>query len=225
MRKIGIVEDDKKLSEELKNFLEHHGYIAEIVEPKEYTTEIILSKNFALLLLDIGLPQTDGLYLCREIRKKSSLPMIIITSKDTEIMELMSISSGADDFVTKPFHIQILLARMERLLFRAYPEQAEQTLSKIGMLTFDKAKGILYTKEESVELTKNEIKILLCLTKKINQIVSRDEIINMLWDSELFVDDNTLTVNMTRLRAKFKLLHAENFIQTKRGLGYRLCDS
>lgn len=225
MRRIGIVEDDKKLSEELKNFLEHHGYIAEIVKPEEYITEIILSKNFALLLLDIGLPQTDGLYLCREIRKKSNLPMIIITSKDTEIMELMSISSGADDFVTKPFHIQILLARMERLLFRAYPEQSEQTLIKFGMLTFDKAKGILYTKEESVELTRNEIKILLCLTKKINQIVSRDEIINMLWDSELFVDDNTLTVNMTRLRAKFKLLHAENLIQTKRGLGYRLCDS
>lgn len=220
MRKIGIVEDDKKLSEELKNFLEHHGYTAEIVEPKEYTTEIILSKNFDLLLLDIGLPQTDGLYLCREIRKKSSLPMIIITSKDTEIMELMSISSGADDFVTKPFHIQILLARMERLLFRAYPEQSEQTLIKLGMLTFDKAKGILYTKEESVELTKNEIKILLCLTKKINQIVSRDEIINMLWDSELFVDDNTLTVNMTRLRNKLEQMGVVDYIKTKRGQGY-----
>lgn len=225
MRKIGIVEDDKKLSGELKSFLEHNGYLAEIVKPTEYMAESILDKNFHLVLLDIGLPQTDGLYLCRELRKKSNLPMIMITSRDTEMMELMSISSGADDFVTKPFNVQILLARMERLLERSYPEYSEQTVVKLGTLTFDKAKGILYTEEKSVELTKNEIKILLCLTKRINQIVPRDEIMNMLWDSELFVDDNTLTVNITRLRGKFKLLQAEDLIQTKRGLGYLLCDS
>lgn len=224
LRRIGIVEDDKKLSAELKDFLENHGYCAEIVMPIEYTVEHIVEKKFHLLLLDIGLPQTDGLYLCREIRKKSNLPIIMITSKDTEIMELMSISSGADDFITKPFNVQILLVRLERLLERAYPENPESTQIEFGGITFDKAKGIIYTKEKSVELTKNEIKILLCLTKNRNQIVSRDEIINMLWDSELFVDDNTLTVNMTRLRNKFKLLGVENLIQTKRGLGYLLCD-
>lgn len=205
--------------------MEHNGYGAEIVEPEEYRTDRILQKGFHLLLLDISLPQTDGLYLCREIRKRSELPMIMITSRDTEMMELMSISSGADDFVAKPFNVQILLARMERLLERAYPEHMENVQIKLGRLTFDKAKGILYTEGESVELTKNEIKILLCLTKKIGQIVTRDEIITMLWDSELFVDDNTLTVNMTRLRGKFKMLHAEDLIQTKRGLGYKLCDS
>lgn len=225
MQRIGIVEDDKKLSEELKCFLEHNGYVAEIMDQKEYTIDCILDKGFHLLLLDIGLPQTDGLYLCKEIRKRSELPMIIITSRDTEVMELMSISSGADDFITKPFNVQILLVRLERLLSRAYPEHLEDTLIKLGKLTFDKTKGIIYTSEKSVELTKNEIKILLCLTKKINQIVSRDEIINMLWDSELFVDDNTLTVNMTRLRGKFKLFGMEHYIQTKRGLGYLLCDS
>lgn len=224
MKKIGIVEDDKKLSKELRDFLKNNGYLAELVEENEYTFEKILEKNFHLLLLDIGLPQTDGLYLCREIRKKSDLPMIIITSKDTEIMELMSISSGADDFVTKPFNVQILLARIERLLSRAYKEHTGDIRKNLGELTFDMAKGIIFTKTESVELTKNELKILTCLWENVNKIVTRDEIINMLWDSEMFVDDNTLTVNMTRLRGKFKQLGLEHMIQTKRGLGYILCN-
>lgn len=219
-----MIEDDGKLSKELKSFLENNGYIAEIVEEREYTFNKILEKNFHLLLLDIGLPQTDGLYLCREIRKKSELPMIIITSRDTEIMELMSISSGADDFVTKPFNVQILLARIERLLSRTYRESAKDMKKDLGDLTFDMARGIIFTKTDSVELTKNELKILTCLWDNVNKIVTRDEIINMLWDSEMFVDDNTLTVNMTRLRAKFKLLGLEHMIQTKRGLGYILCD-
>ena len=151
--------------------------------------------------------------------------MMIITSRDTEMMELMSISNGADDFIAKPFNTQILLARMERLLARAYQEKAGEAMMRFGDLTFDILKGVISAKGNSVELTRNEIKILLCLGKKINKIVSRDELINMLWDSEMFVDDNTLTVNMARLRQKFKALGRENFIQTKRGLGYLLCDS
>lgn len=224
MRKIGIVEDDEKLSGELKLFLENNGYFAEVVKPCDYTLDGILSKEFHLLLLDIGLPQTDGLYLCREIRKRSELPMIMITSQDTEMMELMSISSGADDFVTKPFHVQILLARIERLLSRAYPKRQEEIL-KLGELSLDVSKGLIFTKEGSVELTKNELKILVCLGKNANRIVSRDEIMNYLWDSEMFVDDNTLTVNINRLRGKMEQLGRKQMLQTKRGLGYILsCD-
>lgn len=224
MRKIGIVEDDEKLSGELKLFLENNGYSAEVVKPCDYTPSGILSREFHLLLLDIGLPQTDGLYLCREIRRQSELPMIMITSQDTEMMELMSISSGADDFVTKPFHVQILLARIERLLSRAYPKRQEEIL-KFGELGLDVSKGVIFTKEGSVELTKNELKILACLGKHANRIVSRDEIMNYLWDSEMFVDDNTLTVNINRLRGKMELLGTKQMLQTKRGLGYiLLCD-
>jgi DNA-binding response OmpR family regulator len=264
VKRIGIVEDDEKLAAELCVFLKNNGYEAEIVAEGEYVPEKILERNFHLLLMDIGLPQTDGLFLCREIRKQSELPMIMITSNNTEMMELMSIRTGADDFVSKPFHVQILLARVERLLNRAYPERVSDSIMRIGKLTFDSLKGIIYmtendaeescmkensteensgkesdpkensakenyikesgAKENSVELTKNEIKILLCLGRRVGEIVTREEIINMLWDSELFVDDNTLTVNMTRLRNKLKQLGLEQMIQTKRGLGYVLCD-
>ena len=225
MKRIGIVEDDRRLGTELETFLNHNGYQAELLEESEYTPQKILEKNFHLLLLDIGLPKTDGLFLCREIRKSSPLPMMMITSRNTEMMELMSISNGADDFIAKPFNVQILLARMERLLSRVYQENEEKAWMQFGDLTFDILKGTISSGGQSIELTKNEIKILLCLGKNVNKIVSRDELINMLWDSEMFVDDNTLTVNMTRLRQKFKALGKENFIQTKRGLGYLLCDS
>lgn len=171
-KKIGIIEDDKKLATELCIFLKNNGYQAEIVEESEYVAEKILERNFHLLLLDIGLPQTDGLFLCREIRKQSELPMIMITSRNTEMMELMSISTGADDFVSKPFNTQILLARLERLLNRAYTERASDGVMKIGTLTFDSLRGIIYAKEngekeKSVELTKNEIKILALLGRRV----------------------------------------------------------
>lgn len=225
MRRIGIVEDDEKLSAELKLFLEGNGYLAEVVGENDCTAERILAKEFHLLLLDIGLPRTDGVYLCREIRKRSELPIIMITSKDTELMELMSISSGADDFVTKPFHVQILLARMERLLKRAYQEHLGEEQMKLGEMHFDISKGIISTKDGITELTKNELKILSYLGKRANHIVSRDELMNYLWDSEMFVDDNTLTVNINRLRGKMGMIGVKKMIQTKRGLGYLLvCD-
>lgn len=202
------------------------GYKAEHLEDESCTTQGILEKRPDLLLLDIGLPNTDGLYLCRELRKVSELPIVMITSQDTQMAELMSMSQGADDFITKPFHPQILLARIEAILKRVYREPAQYERKKLGLFELNLAKGTVVSEAGSVELTKNELRILDCLARHKDQIVTRDELISYLWDSELFVDDNTLTVNMTRLRVKLNSIDICDVIQTKRGLGYKLvCDT
>lgn len=225
MRKIGIVEDDKKLSSELALFLNNNGLCAVSLPETDFSVEGILKSQLDMLLLDITLPGTDGLYLCKEIRKQSEVPIIMITSKDTEMTELMSMNCGADDFVSKPFHLQILLARIEAILKRVYKDGAHASVYNLGMFQFDVAKGIIFTDKESVELSKNELKILHCLAEHKNTIVAREDIISYLWDSEMFVDDNTLTVNMTRLRAKLDSIGVIGAIETKRGLGYLLkCD-
>lgn len=226
MRKILIVEDDEKLCRELQTFLTNNGYQAESLPAGEYGIPAILSVQPDLILLDLGLPGTDGLYLCRELRKVTELPVIVITSQDTQMAELMSLNQGADDFVTKPFHPQILLAHIEAILKRVYRETAPAEKQDLGLFSLDMAKAVISSGTESAELTKNELRILDCLAHHKNQIVSRDELISHLWDSELFVDDNTLTVNMTRLREKLKTIGVRDAIQTKRGLGYvLLCDT
>ena len=226
MRKILIVEDDEKLCRELQTFLNNNGYQAESLPEGEYTVPAIRKAQPDLVLLDLGLPGTDGLYLCRELRKATELPVIVITSQDTQMAELMSMSQGADDFVTKPFHLQILLARMEAILKRVYREPVVQEKQRLGAFTLDVAKAVIASKTGSAELTKNELRILDCLARHPGEIVSRDDLISHLWDSELFVDDNTLTVNMTRLRGKLAQIGVQDVIQTKRGLGYvLLCDT
>lgn len=226
MRKILIVEDDEKLCRELKTFLTNNGYQAESLPAGEYGIPAILNVQPDLILLDLGLPGTDGLYLCRELRKVTELPVIVITSQDTQMAELMSLNQGADDFVTKPFHPQILLAHIEAILKRVYREAAPAQKQDLGLFSLDMAKTVISSGTESAELTKNELRILDCLAHHRNQIVSRDELISHLWDSELFVDDNTLTVNMTRLREKLKAIGVQDAIKTKRGLGYvLLCDT
>ncbi|NBK91166.1 DNA-binding response regulator [bacterium 1XD21-13] len=226
MRKILIVEDDEKLCRELQTFLNNNGYQAESLPEGEYTVPAIRKAQPDLVLLDLGLPGTDGLYLCRELRKATELPVIVITSQDTQMAELMSMSQGADDFVTKPFHLQILLARMEAILKRVYREPVVQEKQRLGAFTLDVAKAVIASKTGSAELTKNELRILDCLARHPGEIVSRDDLISHLWDSELFVDDNTLTVNMTRLRGKLAQIGVQDVIQTKRGMGYvLLCDT
>ena len=226
MRKILIVEDDEKLCRELQTFLNNNGYQAESLPEGEYTVPAIRKAQPDLVLLDLGLPGTDGLYLCRELRKATELPVIVITSQDTQMAELMSMSQGADDFVTTPFHLQILLARMEAILKRVYREPVVQEKQRLGAFTLDVAKAVIASKTGSAELTKNELRILDCLARHPGEIVSRDDLISHLWDSELFVDDNTLTVNMTRLRGKLAQIGVQDVIQTKRGMGYvLLCDT
>ena len=242
MRKIGILEDDKVLGRELQYFLESNGYEARWILPEEYAGKkaedviaLLLRENLHLLLLDIGLPGVDGLHICKQFRVQSEVPVIMITSKNDELTELMSINNGADDFVAKPFNPQILVAHMESVLRRAYKETGtgeelrivQEITDASGQMVrqacvFEVRKGRVTNGTESVELSKNEIQILQTLAKRQGEIVSRDDIINALWDNCMFVDDNTLTVNMTRLKGKLEDIGIVGAIVTKRGMGYQL---
>lgn len=220
MKKILIVEDDEKLREELKIFLEKNGYEIDYLESFDNITQNILDSKSDLVLLDINLPRVDGEYVCKEVRKVSSLPIIIITSRNNEIDELLSINYGADHYVTKPFNIQILLAKISSLLRRTSFDGNDKIDGKEFILNL--SKSTIEKKDKQVELTKNEFKILKYLIEKRNKIVSRDEIMEYLWESESFIDDNTLTVNITRLRGKLEELGLKELLQTKRGQGYIL---
>lgn len=221
MQKILIVEDDEKLRKELEIFLNKNGFIAKGLEKFDNTIEEILNENADLVLLDINLPYTDGEFVCKELRKTSNVPIIMVTSRESEIDELISLNNGADQYVTKPFNILILLAKISGLLRRTQ-EYANINQNKIDCKDFilNISKSVIEKDDTIIELTKNELKILHYLVLKQGQIVSRDEIINYLWDSESFIDDNTLTVNMTRLRGKLEEIGLKDKIQTKRGQGY-----
>lgn len=222
MSKILIVEDDEKLRKELKIFLEKNGYEVKILEKFENAIQDILKENADLILLDINLPYTDGEYICKEIRKVSDLPIIMVTSRNSEIDELISLNNGADQYVVKPYNVQILLAKIAGLLKRTQNVESNQNKINCNDFILNISKSCIERGEEQKELTKNELKILHYLALKKGQIVSRDEIINYLWDSESFIDDNTLTVNMTRLRTKLDEIGLQNRIETKRGQGYML---
>lgn len=212
-----IVEDEEKLREELKIFLESNGYQVETVKEFQNLDTNILKINCDLILLDINLPFINGEYLLKEIRKKSNLPIIMITSKNTELDELLSISLGADDFITKPFNPQILLARINRLLTRNN-NQSETIKYKNALI--DTKKSLIETEHNKENLTRNELKILTYLLENKGTIVSRDDLINYLWDSDEYIDDNTLTVNINRLRTKLASLGLTEVIITKRSQGY-----
>lgn len=222
MTKILIVEDDEKLRRELEIFLEKNGYEVKVLTDFEYPIESILALHTDLVLLDINLPKLDGQYICKEIRKISDIPIIIITSKNTDLDELISINYGADDFVSKPFNTQILLARISSILKRINRTSENQNRIVCDNFILNVSKSIIENEEKYIELTKNELKILYYLASKKNSIVSRDEIMTYLWDSEMFVDDNTLTVNMNRLRKKLEYIEVTDAIETRRGQGYLL---
>lgn len=222
MAKILIVEDDEKLRNELEIFLNNNGYKAESLKTFNNTINDILKINPDLVLLDINLPGTDGEYVCKEIRKNSSMPIIMVTSRDNEVDELLSINYGADHYVTKPFNIQILLAKIGAILRRTnmYGENLEKIDAKDFVLNI--SKSTIEKNGKEIELTKNEFRILKYLVQNREKIVSRDDIMECLWDSESFIDDNTLTVNITRLRNKLEELNLKELLETKRGQGYIL---
>lgn len=222
MKKILIVEDDEKLRDELEKFLNKNGYKAKTLKTFEKTIQDILNINPDLVLLDINLPFFDGEYICKEIRKQSQIPIIIITSRDNELDELLSINYGADHYITKPFNIQILLAKIASLLRRTNMEVRNQDKIDCKEFILNTSKSTIEKAENVVELTKNEFKILKYLAQNREKIVSREEIMECLWDSESFIDDNTLTVNITRLRNKLEELNLKELLITKRGQGYML---
>lgn len=221
MKKILIVEDDEKLRDELKIFLNNNGYEASILTSFENTIDDILNINPELLLLDINLPGVDGEFVCREIRKQSNMPIIIITSRDNEIDELLSINNGADHYITKPFNIHILLAKINSLLRRTDMITNTDIIdAKDFILNINKS--TIENNGKAIELTKNEFRILKYLVQNRDKIVSREDIMICLWDSDDFIGDSTLTVNMTRVRTKLEELGLKELLETKRGQGYIL---
>ena len=220
MEKIIIVEDDKIIREELQTFLSKYGY--EVVAPSEFENivEFILNENANLVLLDINLPLFDGYYICREVRKKSEVPIIVVTSRDSDMDELMSINLGADDFVTKPYNTQILLARIGALLKRSGSNTVSTNILTYKDFQLNLSNATVLYNGKEIDLTKNEVKILSYLINHKGEIVSRELLMEYLWTSEFFVDDSTLTVNITRLRKKLEEIGIENVIETRRGLGY-----
>ena len=220
MEKIIIVEDDEIIREELKNFLNRYGY--EVVAPVEFDNivKFILDKNANLVLLDINLPIFDGYYICREVRKESNVPIIVVTSRDSDMDELMSMNLGADDFVTKPYNTQILLARISALLKRSGSSLVSSNILTYKDIKLNLSNATVVYKEKEIELTKNEVKILSYMINNKGQIISRDLLMEHLWNSDYFVDDSTLNVNIARLRKKLEEVGIENIIETRRGLGY-----
>ena len=222
MKKIMIVEDDKKIRKELETFLNKHGFIAKSLEKFDNTIQDILKENADLVLLDINLPYIDGEFVCKEVRKTSDVPIIMVTSRDNEIDELMSLNYGADQYVTKPYNIQILLAKINGLLKRN--QKQEKGIQKIDCDGFvlNIAERVIEKEDKKIELTKNEYSILYYLSINKGKVVSRDEIMDYLWESEEFIDDNTLSVNVKRLRNKLEELGVVDRIETRRGQGYLL---
>ncbi|WP_434302870.1 response regulator transcription factor [Clostridium botulinum] len=220
MKKIVIIEDDEVIREELQNFLIKYGY--EVKAPIDLNNIIkyVENENANLILLDINLPLYDGYYICREIRKTSDVPIIIVTSRDSDVDELMSINLGADDFITKPYNTEILLARITNILKRTYGNLKTNNILNYRDFNLNLSNATVIYKDKFLELTKNEVKILSYLINNKGNIVKRDLLMEYLWKSDYFVDDSTLTVNINRLRKKLQKIGIENPIETRRGLGY-----
>ena len=220
MYTIMIVDDNKQLQSEIGNVLVSNGY--SIIKPTDFRSipNLVKDNEPSLILLDINLPESDGFKICTEIRGFSKVPIIFITSRNTNIDELMGITLGGDDFITKPYNTQILLARISSLLKRSYPNESITDVIEHNGVRINILSSTVEYKGKVSELTKNELKILNYLLNNKGKIVSRVDIMEYLWDSSMFVNDNTLTVNIGRIRSKIEELGVEDYIKTKRGQGY-----
>lgn len=221
MFKIVIVEDDKEIREELKILLENSGYEVGVISNFEHIAEKIIEDKIHLILLDINLPNKSGYDICSKIRTKSKVPIIFVTSRNNSMDELKGIMLGGDDYIEKPYNVPILLARIKNLLNRTYSEEMENKIEYKGIILDILKSKITYNKQE-IELTKTEIKTLHYLFKNKDKIIPRADIIEFLWDNEVYADDNSLSVIITRLREKLKEIGIENLIKTKRGQGYKI---
>lgn len=219
--KIFLIEDDEKIREELISLLIKYGYVCNSSDNFQDIANEALESASSLILLDINLPYKDGFQICREIRKQSDVPIIILTSRNTDFDELLGLNIGADDFITKPYNAQVLLARIQKQLQRRGTIQQSTILQHKGV-RLDLLKATISYQGKGLDLTKNELGILRLLVMNKGNIIPRDAIIDELWQSEEFIDENTLNVNIVRLRKKLSDIGLEDFLETKRGMGYRV---
>lgn len=221
MQQIMIIEDDPAIREELTLLLKNEGYYP---LPVDDFTDIVGQATQCrpdLILLDIGLPGRDGFSLCASLRRSVETPIIFVTSRDSSLDEIQALTLGGDDYITKPYNIPVLMARIKASL-RRNGKVSEPELIEAGGLRLNLTKGTVSAGAEAVILTRNELQILACLMSRPGEIVSRTELIEVLWDNQIYIDDNTLSVNMTRLRTKLEKLGLPELIKTRRGMGYQL---
>ncbi len=219
MKTILVVEDEKTIRDELKELLETSGYNVILLEKFDNTLNDILNTEFDLLLLDINLPKVNGEFILKEIRKTTNVPIIMLTSRANVTDEVLSMSYGSDDYITKPYNPNILLLRIGNIFKRME--------KNINVITYDdikvyQNKGMLVKDNKELDLTKNEMIIFSLLLRNRGNIVTRDELMTELWNNEEYVNENALTVNISRLRAKLEDFGIENAIETKKGQGYKL---
>jgi DNA-binding response OmpR family regulator len=217
MKDILLIEDNGQLQKYLCEYLQTYGFSSHVLEDYDAVVDTVMSINPKLILLDITLPKFDGFYYLRLIRKYSQIPVIILSARSDEAEQIRGIEGGAYDYITKPFSIGVLIAKINALLTRA--RSADEDLHFAG-LSLSKNALTLSRGDVSIELSKNEYKILSLLLSRAGQYVSREEILEVLWDDASFVDDNTLTVNISRVKKKIQEFGLTDAILTKRGLGY-----
>ena len=214
-----VVEDDAAIRGELIEVLERNGLETAACETFDHVVEDIQAAHPDVVLLDLTLPGTDGQFICRELRSVSDVPIMVLTSRVTEIDEVLSMNMGADDLIPKPYRARVLVARIQALLRRAAGVSERKQLEHNG-LTLDLSRSTASVGNKQVELTKNEMRILALLISRAGTIVSREAIMRDLWDSDAFVDDNTLTVNINRLRSTLEKIGVTGYLTTHRGRGY-----
>lgn len=222
MQKILIVEDDEVISSTLKKHLEKWNFEVNVIEDFEHVMEIFLEYQPTLVLLDIALPYYNGYHWCQEMRKVSEIPIIFISSTNENMNIVMAMNMGADDFINKPFDLNVITAKIQALLRRTYSFSKQFHLLTYKELILNLLDATVSYHEQVIELTKNELKIMQMLFEKPEIFVTRDELMIELWQSNQFVDDNTLSVNMNRLRKKLDDFGIDSLITTKKGLGYKL---
>lgn len=219
MKKILIIEDEETIRNELKTLLENSGYEVLMLEKFTNAKEDIKSMTLDLILLDINLPNINGEMLLKEIRKESNIPVIMVTSRVCEVDEVLSMSYGADDYITKPYNLTILLLRIQNIFKRMENNRDDLFYDDIVV---NPKKGILEKNGKVLELTKNEMIIFTYLLNNRGRIVNRDDLMTDLWNNNEFINDNALTVNISRLRNKLQDFGLENKIETRKGQGYKL---
>lgn len=218
-----IVEDEENIRGELEGCLAGMGYEVSSVHDFSNVAAEILNEKPDLVLLDVNLPGMNGLNICEQIRKTSQIPIIFVTGNNTSMDELNCILRGGDDYISKPYQLPVLCARIAAVLKRTFGRtEAVSVKTEYKGVVLDTAAAQISKGEQKQELTKNELKILYCLYQHQGEIVARADIIDYLWDNEVFIDDNVLSVNITRIRSKLEEIGAPDFIETKRGLGYRI---
>lgn len=221
MDKICIIEDDYKLSELIKVYLENKGYEVYIIKDFINIENEINREKPMLLLLDINLPYVDGYYICRDIRRKSNIPIIMISARNGEKDQVLAIDLGADDYVTKPFKLEILHSKIKAAFRRTYGKYALVNKAVEDKILFLNEKDFTINfKNRAIELTKNEFKLINKFLLNRGKVIKRAELFQELWNEENFIDENTLTVNVTRVKNIFKEIGLADVIKTKRGIGY-----